>query len=145
LRTLRHVGKCWTVELVFDLHAIAEGIEDKIVFDDTGDKGPAAVVVPEINPGSGAYDRIAPDYPIPGRCLGRDPVRLLIGADTDYQVSIQDDVMGDTVRRVLSLDPIASETEAVDGEVADDDVTGIDDLDGTVSDLASDHRAGAWR
>ena len=45
--------------------------------------------------------------------------------------------------RTRSLDPVAASAEAVDGEIADDDVAGIDDLDGTVSELAVNHRTRA--
>jgi hypothetical protein len=125
--------------LIFDLHAIPEGIEDEIVFDDPGDERAAAVAVPEIDPGPGTDDHIPPDDPIPGRCLGRDPVRLLEGAGADYQVTIQDDVMGGGVRCTRSLDPITADAEAVDCQIGDDDVAGIDDLDGIVSGLARDY------
>ena len=85
LRSLRHPRKGRSINLVFDFHAISEGIEDEIVFDDPGDEGAAAVRVAEIDPGPGTNDRIAPDDPIPGRGFGRDPVALLAGAGAEIR------------------------------------------------------------
>ena len=142
---LRHAGKGRAISLVFDLHAISERIEDEIVFDDPGDEGAAAVAVPQIDPGPGTDDRIAPDDPIPGRGLGRDPIRLLEAPGAGYEISIEHDVMRGLMCGTRSLDPVAAHAEAVDGEIADDDVAGIEDLDGVVSGLACDHGTRACR
>jgi hypothetical protein len=145
LWSLRHAEEVWATQLVFDLHAISKGIEDEIVFDDSGNEGAAAVRVAKIDPGPGTDGRFAPDDPIPGRGLGRDPVRLLEGASADYKISIQDDVMHGLMGRAPSLDPVAAHAETVDGDIADDDVARINDLDGSVSLLASDHCTRAFR
>ena len=145
LRSLRHAGEGRAIELVFDLHAISEGIEDEVVFDDSGDERAAAVAIPEINPGAGADDRVVPDYPIPGGCLGRDPVSLLTAASADDHVSVQHDVMRGDMHRAWRLDAVAAYAKAVDCKIADNDVAGIDDLDGTVPDLASNYRARSCR
>src|SRR5690606_15184286 len=51
--------------LVFDLHAVADGVLDEVVLDDAPDEGGGTVRVAEVEAGAAVLDEVAPDGPVP--------------------------------------------------------------------------------
>ena len=137
LCSFRHAGQLGTRDLVLDLHAIADRIHDQIVFDQSCDERSGAVGISEIKRRAGREDRVSPDDPVPRWSLGRNAVGLLVRSGANDQVAVENDVMRGGMQRRHSLDAVrAGDSTAVDYQVAEDDIAGIDDLDGPVADLS---------
>ncbi len=100
----RHPGDRHARVLELDLHAIADGILDEVVFDDPADEGIGPVRVAEVKAGAAAADDIAPDRPVPRRRLRGNADRLLRSVPVADEAVLDEDVMNPVLRPTLRAD-----------------------------------------
>src|SRR5262245_57083864 len=82
-----------TLILMFDLHAVAGGVENDVMLNHPTDEGASAVRVAKINSSAGFDDRIVTNCPIPTRALRGNADGLLVVAMADDQVVLDPNMM----------------------------------------------------
>ena len=112
----RHARNVGPGILMLDLQVVADGIDNQVSLDQSGHERRASVRVAQVHSGTGADDRVAADDPVPGRALGRNPIRLLIVAVPADDEVLQRDVMR-RARLLLRFDGVDRQVVPLQHEV----------------------------
>ncbi|MDV7391139.1 hypothetical protein RZS08_07295, partial [Arthrospira platensis SPKY1] len=125
--------------LMLDLQVVAEGVFDAVALDQAGDERSAAVGIAEIHSGPGLADVVVADDPVPRRGLGGDAVEALRGVIAEDAQVFERDVVR-VAAAPLGDHTMAARALAVQGQVAQGEVAGVDQADRDAAVAAQENR-----
>jgi hypothetical protein len=91
--------------LPLDLHVVADGILDQIIFDKARDKWYRAVGVSQIDSRARATNSIVPDDPTPSRRFRRDRHCLLRSTLPNESVMLNSNIVREVAQSIFGADP----------------------------------------